>query len=146
MQIAPTARLAAPAPAGTPDINRYVALANIRMFDKDDHVTFTTHQQLVTGGVVGAREGYASLRAAMSALSGITRGLHPAAVVVERDGRFLGRILKGRDLERGTRAPLVPMYFETDERLRVVRLETRDRAERIRALVDGDWSQRFRAR
>jgi len=141
MQIAPVARM-----AGTPDINRTVATATIRMFDKDDHVTYTTHQQLVTGGVVGAREGYATLRSALSAIAQLTRGEAPAAVVVERDGRFLGRMLKGRDLERGTRAPLLPLYLEADDRLRVVRLQTKDRLERVRALVDGDWTQRFRAR
>ena len=131
-------------PRVIPDVNRKLAEVRIRIFDRDDHVTFTSHLQLVSGGRVGARDGYATLRDALEALSAATRGDRPAAVVMERYGRFYGHLLKGRDLEEGLRAPLRRVYLETDDRAEVVELRAEDRFERVRALVDGDWRHRFR--
>jgi hypothetical protein len=127
-----------------PDVNRKLAEVRVRMFDRDDRVTFTSHLQLVSGGRVGASEGYATLREALGALADVTRGERPAAVVLERYGRFYGHTLKGRDLEEGLRAPLRRTYLEADDNAEVVELRAEDRFERVRALVDGDWSHRFR--
>lgn len=150
--VQPTARLA-PAPAlalhaarSIPDVNRTVGEFRIRILDRDDHVTFTMHQELVAGGRVGAREGYATLGAALADLSTRTAGDAAASVVIERAGRFFGHALKGRDLEQGFRAPLRPMHLESDERAEVVDLRVQDRYQRIRALVDGAWVHRFRNR
>jgi hypothetical protein len=132
------------APIVTPDVNRNLAEVRIRILDRDDHVTFTSHLQLVSGGRVGATEGYETLREALDALSVATRGERPAAAVLERYGRFYGHTLKGRDLEEGLRAPLRHTYLEADERAEVVELRADDRFERVRALVDGDWRHRFR--
>ncbi|MCW2924274.1 MAG: hypothetical protein JWM98_1678 [Thermoleophilia bacterium] len=131
--------------AGVVDANRNLAEVRVRVLDRDDRVTFTSHLQLVAGGRLGAEQGYATLRDAMAELAGLTRGERtPGAVVLEREGRFFGHLLKGRDLEAGLRAPLRRMYFETDERAQVVELRSVDRHERVRALVDGDWNHRFR--
>jgi hypothetical protein len=129
-----------------PDANRVLATAAVRYFDRDDHVPFTTHLQLVSGGRLGARAGYATLRDAMFELGVLTRGERVgAAAIVERDGRYYGHALKGRDLEQGVRAPLKRTYLEEDARASVVELRTSDRFERLRALVDGGWTHRFRA-
>lgn len=132
-------------PAALPDANRNVAEVRIRILDRDDHVTFTSHQQLVAGGRIGAVEGYATLREALALLASATHGdRRPAAVVLERHGRFYGHRLKGRDLEQGLRAPLRPVYLEPDARAEVVELRAANRFERVRALVDGSWRHRFR--
>lgn len=155
MQIAthglPAATALTAAPAGTadaaqlPDASRNVARAKIRIFDREDHVTFTTHVQLVTGGRLGARDGYETLREAMFELGVMTRGDRVgAAAVLERDGRFFGHVLKGRDLEKGVRSPLRRQYLEEDAGASVVELRTSNRHERLRALVDGGWTHRFR--
>jgi hypothetical protein len=131
--------------ASTPDANRNVAEARIRFHDREDDVTFTTHAQLVAGGRLGARDGYATLRDAIAQLAQLTLGDAPAAVVLERDGRFFGHELKNRDLEHGFRAPLRPTYLESDDRAEVVELRATDKHERLRALVDGAYAHRFRA-
>lgn len=131
-------------PHAVPDANRKLGEARIRVLDRDDHVTFTTHLQLVAGGRVGAMDGYATLRQALADLAGVTRGDRPAAAVLERDGRYYGHRLKGRDLEQGLRAPLHWTWLEPDDRQQVLQLRTSDRFERLRALVDGAWSHRFR--
>jgi hypothetical protein len=137
-----TAAVAAPR---TPDANRVLGDVRIRFFDRDDHVTFTAHQQLVAGGRVGAREGYATLREAMVELAFATRGDRvQAAAVLERDGRFYGHALKGRDLEQGVRAPLRRTYLEADDRMEVVEFRAKERLDRLRAIVDGAYSHRFR--
>ena len=59
-------------------------------------------------------------------------------------GRFFGHALKGRDLEQGLRAPLRRTWLETDAQAEVVELRITDGHERLRALVDGEWSHRFR--
>jgi hypothetical protein len=131
--------------ARIPDANRVLGEFNIRVFDRDDHVTFTMHHQLVSGGRLGAREGYATLREAMFELGVLTHGeQRGAAAVLERDGRYFGHQLKGRDLEEGLRAPLVTEFLEDDSRARVVELRAAQRHERLRALVDGGWTHRFR--
>lgn len=130
--------------AALPDANRALAEVRIRFLDLEDGVTFTTHEQLVAGGRVGAREGYATLREALGDLAEITRGDRAAAVVLERSGRYYGHDLKGRDLEQGTRAPLQRLHLEPDEGARVLELRASSRFERVRALVDGAWSHRFR--
>lgn len=128
-----------------PDANRVLGEARIRVLDRDDHVTFTMHQQLVSGGRLGAREGYATLREALFELGVTTHGERAsAAAIIEREGRFFGYQLKGRDLEQGLRAPLKPTYLETDARARVIELRTSQRYEQLRALVDGGWTHRFR--
>jgi hypothetical protein len=132
------------APIVVPDVNRKLAEVRVRIFDRDDRVTFTSHLQLVSGGRLGARDGYATLQEALGALSEATRGERPAAVVLERYGRYYGHALKGRDLEQGLRAPLRHTYLEADDKAEVVELRAEDRFERVRALVDGDWSHRFR--
>lgn len=151
MQIATNITAVAPAMtpmafgARTPDANRVLGDVRIRFFDRDDHVTFTAHQQLVAGGRVGARDGYETLREAMIELAFVTRGERTqAAAVLERDGRFFGHALKGRDLEQGVRAPLRRTYLEADERMEVVEFRAKDRIERLRAIVDGAYSHRFR--
>ena len=129
----------------TPDANRVLGDVRIRFFDRDDHVTFTSHQQLVAGGRVGAREGYETLREAMIELAFVTRGDRiQAAAVLERDGRFFGHALKGRDLEQGVRAPLRRTYLEADDRMAVVEFRAQERIDRLRAIVDGAYSHRFR--
>ena len=129
----------------TPDANRVLGDVRIRIFDRDDHVTFTAHQQLVAGGRVGAREGYTTLREAMAELAFATRGERAqAAAILERDGRFFGHALKGRDLEQGVRAPLRRTHLEADDRMQVVELRADDRLDRLRAIVDGAYSHRFR--
>lgn len=147
MQIASPTQLAAGAAelARIPDANRILADARIRVLDRDDAVTFTAHLQLVAGGRLGAREGYGTLRDAIGALGELTRGERVAgAAVLERDGRFYGHALKGRDLEQGLRAPLRRTYLEPDSRARVLELRTTGRVERLLALVDGAWTHRFR--
>lgn len=151
MQIAPMPGMGATAPVAsvdavrTPDANRVLASAKIRIFDREDHHTFTTHSQLVSGGRLGSRVGYDTLREAMFELGVLTRGERVgAAAVIERYGRFYGHVLKGRDLEQGLRAPLRRTYLEDDARASVVELRTSDRFERLRALVDGGWTHRFR--
>lgn len=147
MQIAHLTTPAAPAPelARIPDANRVLAEARVRIYDRDDAVTFTSHLLLVAGGRVGARAGYDTLREALGALGALTRGDRVAgAAVLERDGRFFGHALKGRDLEEGLRAPLRRTYLEPDARARVVELRTTGRVDRLRALVDGAWVHRFR--
>lgn len=129
-----------------PDANRNLAEVRIRFLDKDDHVTFTSHQQLVAGGRVGAREGYETLRDALADLSTRTAGDRPAAVVLELGGRFYGHTLKGRDLEQGFRAPAKRLHLEEDDRSQVVELRASDRFTRVRAIVDGAWEHRFRTR
>lgn len=145
--IAPHAAVAA-APAAavqTPDANRVLGDVRIRFFDRDDHVTFTSHQQLVAGGRVGALDGYETLREAMIELAFVTRGdRNQAAAVLERDGRFFGHALKGRDLEQGVRAPLRRTYLEADDRMEVVEFRAQQRLDRLRAIVDGAYSHRFR--
>lgn len=137
-----TAMAAAPR---TPDANRVLGDVRIRFFDRDDHVTFTAHQQLVAGGRVGARDGYETLREAMIELAFVTRGeRNQAAAILEREGRFFGHALKGRDLEQGVRAPLRRTYLEADERMEVVEFRAQDRLDRLRAIVDGAYSHRFR--
>lgn len=126
------------------DANRNLAEVRIRVLDRDDHVTFTSHQQLVAGGRVGAREGYVTLRDALEELARFTAGDRPAAVVLEREGRYFGHALKGRDLEQGLRAPLRRIHLEADERAQVLELRAKHRHERVRALVDGAWTHRFR--
>ncbi len=129
----------------TPDANRVLGNVRIRIFDRDDHVTFTAHQQLVAGGRVGARDGYRTLREAMIELAFVTRGdRNQAAAVLERDGRFFGHALKGRDLEQGVRAPLRRTHLETDDRMKVVEFRAQERFDRLRAIVDGAYSHRFR--
>ncbi len=136
---------AAAATPRTPDANRVLGDVRIRILDRDDHVTFTAHQQLVAGGRVGAREGYTTLREAMIELAFVTRGERAqAAAILERDGRFFGHALKGRDLEQGVRAPLRRTYLETDDRMQVVELRADDRLDRLRAIVDGAYAHRFR--
>lgn len=133
-------------PAALPDANRNIAEVRIRILDRDDHVTFTSHQQLVAGGRIGAADGYATLREALDLLGAATAGdRRPAGVVLERHGRFYGHHLKGRDLEQGLRAPLRPVYLEPDARAEVVELRAANRFERVRALVDGAWRHRFRS-
>ncbi|MCW2920293.1 MAG: hypothetical protein JWL76_167 [Thermoleophilia bacterium] len=132
------------AATGTPDANRVLGDVRIRFFDRDDRVTFTAHQQLVAGGRVGAATGYETLREAMAELSFATRGERQAAAVLERDGRFYGHALKGRDLEQGVRAPLRSSHLETDDRLEVVDFTAEQRIDRLRAIVDGAYSRRFR--
>lgn len=147
MQIARTTPLAAGTPdlARIPDANRVLAEARIRLLDREDAVTFTSHLQLVAGGRLGARAGYATLGDAIGALSELTRGERVAgAAVLERGGRFYGHALKGRDLEQGLRAPLRRTYLEPDARARVLELRTTGRVDRLLALVDGAWTHRFR--
>ena len=135
----------AAAPRAIPDANRLLGDVRIRFFDREDHVTFTTHDELVAGGRLGARDGYATLRDAMTDLAELTRGeTRGAAAVLERAGRYYGHALKGRDLEQGNRAPLTRLYLEADEGAEVVELRASSRHERLRALVDGDWRHRFR--
>ncbi len=137
--------MGAAAATRTPDANRVLGDVRIRFFDRDDRVTFTAHQQLVAGGRVGAADGYETLREAMAELSFETRGeRNQAAAVLERDGRFYGHALKGRDLEQGVRAPLRSTHLETDDRLEVVEFRAEQRLERLRAIVDGAYSRRFR--
>jgi len=129
----------------TLDANRVLGDARIRFFDRDDHTTFTAHQQLVAGGRMGAIEGYATLRETMVELAFATRGERAsAAAVLEREGRFFGHALKGRDLEQGVRAPLRPSHLETDDRVQVVEFRAQERLDRFRAIVDGAYSLRFR--
>lgn len=150
MQIATTmgagiAQAAVPGMAGLRDANRVLGEARIRVYDREDHVTFTVREQLVSGGLVGAREGYDTLRDAIAQLAAATTGDHvAAAAVIEREGRFFGHQLKRRDLEQGFRAPLRPSYLEADEGAEVVELRAKDRFERLRAIVDGDFTHRFR--
>lgn len=150
MQIRMSINRAAPAmtaavAARTPDANRVLGNVRIRFLDRDDGVTFTAHQQLVAGGRVGAVDGYETLRQAMVELAFDTRGeLSPAAAVLERDGRFYGHALKGRDLEQGVRAPLRSTHLEADDRLKVVEMQPVERFDRLRAIVDGAYSRRFR--
>ncbi|MCW2928753.1 MAG: hypothetical protein JWM86_2721 [Thermoleophilia bacterium] len=136
-----TSMVAAPR---TPDANRNLAEVRIRFLDRDDQVTFTSHQQLVAGGRVGARDGYETLRDAIADLARTTAGDRPAAVVLERGGRYYGHSLKGRDLEQGFRAPAKRLHLETDDRSQVMELRATERYERVRALVDGAWTHRFR--
>lgn len=131
-------------PTGVPDANRVLGEVRVRTLDLDDHVTFTSHIRLVAGGRVGALDGYETLRDAVNGLARLTRGDRAGAAVLERDGRFFGHRLKGRDLEQGFRAPLQKIHFETDEWAEVVDLRADERHVRLRALVDGDWSHRFR--
>ena len=152
MQIRPMTTMGAPMGTAvgleprTPDANRVLGEVRIRFFDRDDHVTFTAHQQLVAGGRVGAREGYETLREAMIELAFATRGERTqAAAVLEREGRFYGHLLKGRDLEQGVRAPLRSTHLEADDRLEVVEFRANDRLDRLRAIVDGAYAHRFRA-
>jgi hypothetical protein len=153
MQITPVAhRFAGMASATSadavrgPDTNRVLANARIRVLDRDDNHTFTTHMQLVSGGRLGARFGYETLRDALFDLGVLTRGDRVgAAAVIEREGRFYGHVLKGRDLEQGMRAPLRRTYLEADAKAAVVELRASDRFERLRALVDGAWTHRFRS-
>jgi hypothetical protein len=152
MQIAPmfrnesTAPAAAPGVIRVPDANRVLATATVRFADLEDGHTYTDHLQLVAGGRLGSRVGYATLREAMFELGVSTRGERVgAAAVIERNGRFYGHALKGRDLSQGLRAPLRQAYFEEDARSAVVELRARDRFERLRALVDGGWTHRFRS-
>lgn len=137
----------APIPAaGHADINRVVGRFAVRYLDREDGVTYTLHQQFVTGGGVGARAGYESLGAAVADLRLATAREAAAAVVVERDGRYFGRTLKVRDLERGLRAPLEALHLEADERVAVRELRVVGTLhERVRAIVDGGWDRRFRA-
>ena len=94
---------------------------------------------------MGAADGYETLREAMSELSFATRGeRNQAAAVLERDGRFFGLALKGRDLEQGVRAPLRSTHLEADDRLEVVDFTVGERLDRLRAIVDGAYSRRFR--
>jgi hypothetical protein len=118
----------------------------VRFLDHEDNVTFTTHQTFVTGARVGARDGYDTLRAAMDDLATATTGAASAAAVIERAGRFYGHLLKGRDHEQGSRAPLQLVNLEPDDRAEVVelRLGESGRAPALRAFVDGAWSHRFR--
>lgn len=129
------------------DANRVVGQARVRIFDREDHHTFTNHLQLVTGGRLGASQGYSTLKQAMFELGGLTKGEQVgAAAILERDGRFFGHVLKGRDLERGVRAPLRPAYFETDKRAIVTDYRTVSVHDRLRAIVDGVWVHRFRVK
>ncbi len=137
---------AAAAMPRTPDANRVLGDVRIRFFDRDDHVTFTSHQQLVAGGRVGATEGYATLREAMIELAFATRGDSQAAAVLERGGRFFGHALKGRDLEQGVRAPLRRTHLEKDDHVEVVEFRVKERLDRLRAIVDGAYSHRFHRR
>ncbi len=137
--------VAAFAPSGLADGNRVLGTAHVRFLDRDDDVTFTSHLQLVAGGRIGAVDGYATMRDALFELGVLTRGERVgAAAVMERDGRYFGHVLKGRDLEKGVRAPLRPAFLEEDARSSVVAMRTNDRFERLRALVDGGWNRRFR--
>lgn len=131
-------------PHAVPDANRRLGQVRVRVFDRDDHVTFTSHLQLVAGGRVGAMGGYSTLREAMVELGEQTRGDRPAAAVLERDGRFFGHRLKARDLEQGFRAPLHWAWLEADDRQEIRELRVAERFDRLRALVDGDWTHRFR--
>jgi hypothetical protein len=145
--VAGTDRLASPlSPAAPriPDAHRILGEYRVRIFDRDDRVTFTTRQQYVAGGIVGSRAGYASLADAVRALSNVTAGDASAAVILERRGVFFGHALKGRDLEQGFRSPLRMVHLEPDARAEVRELRVTSRFERVRALVDGEWVRRFR--
>jgi len=132
--------------AGLPDANRILGDFRVRFLDREDGVTFTSHQTFVAGARVGARAGYETLREAMSELTIATSGAASAAAIVERAGRYYGHLLKGRDHEEGSRAPLRAVNLEPDERAEVVELRFAEqgRAPALRALVDGTWSHRFR--
>lgn len=133
-------------PTALPDANRIIGEFRVRFLDREDGVTFTSHQTFVTGGRVGARDGYETLKDAMSELAIATSGATSAAAVIERGGRYYGHLLKGRDHEEGSRAPLRAVNLEPEERAEVVELRLGDtpRATALRALVDGTWSHRFR--
>lgn len=137
---------AVPAPSRPHDVNRVVGSFVVRYLDREDGVTFTAHQEFVTGGRVGARDGYDSLRLAMDELTIRTAGEDvPAAVVIERDGRYYGRTLKARRLEQGSDAPLERLHLEADKLVEVRELRVRHGLhERARAIVDGTWNRRFR--
>lgn len=145
MQVLTGSRTLAPGSAHA-DINRVIGRFAVRYLDREDGVTSTLHQQFVTGGGVGARDGYDTLRGALTDLGLVTAHDAAAAVVIERDGRFYGRQLKVRDLERGLRAPLEPLHLEADARVAVRDLRVDGYLhERVRAIVDGEWDRRFRA-
>jgi hypothetical protein len=135
-----------PRPAALPNANRVIGEFRVRFLDRDDRVTFTSHQTFVAGARVGARDGYETLRAAMDDLAQATAGEAPAAAVLEHGGRYFGHLLKGRDHEDGSRAPLRSVNLEPDARAEVVELRLGDggRTAALRALVDGAWSHRFR--
>ena len=135
-----------PLRAGLPDANRVIGEFRVRFLDRDDQVTFTSHQTFVAGARVGARDGYDTLCAAMEDLARATAGNASAAAVLERGGRYYGHQLKGRDHEIGSRAPLQLVNLEPDTRMEVVefRLGERGPSPALRALVDGTWSHRFR--
>ncbi|MCW2949086.1 MAG: hypothetical protein JWN41_99 [Thermoleophilia bacterium] len=151
MQLHISAHVHVPSPApvkmfGSPGVNRVVGEFRIRFLDLDDGVTFTSHETLVAGARVGAHQGYATLTTAMADLAAATAGAASAAAVLERDGRFYGHLLKGRDHEAGSASPLRPLNLESDDRAEVVEIRTDHvgRAPELRALVDGTWSHRFR--
>jgi hypothetical protein len=153
MQVQLVGRTEAQASFGTPmvmtsvpDTNRIVGEFRVRFLDLDDHVTFTSHQTFVAGARVGARDGYLTLAAAIEDLTTATAGAASAAAVLERNGRFYGHVLKGRDHEEGSRSPLKLVDLEPDDRAEVVelRLAGSGRVPTLRALVDGAWSHRFR--
>lgn len=144
MQVLANSNAAVPGSVNA-DINRIVGRFAVRYLDREDGVTFTMHQQFVTGGAVGARDGYGTLGAALADLRVATAREAAAAVVVERDGRYFGRALKVRDLEQGLRAPLERLHLEADERVAVREMRVvGDLHERFRAIVDGAWDRRFR--
>lgn len=131
-------------PHAVPDANRILGRVRVRLLDREDHVTFTSHLQLVAGGRVGAMDGYATLREALAQLAEATAGDRPAAAVLEREGRYFGHRLKARDLEQGIRAPLRWTWLEADDHQQLLQLRPTVRFERLRALVDGAWMHRFR--
>jgi hypothetical protein len=137
-------RHGAVAAQSVPDANRRLGEVQVRYLDRDDHVTFTTHHEFFSGGRAGAREGYATLVEAVRDLGRITRGDIGAVAVLEREGRFFGLQLKGRDLEDGLRGPIRRIHLEADDRESVVELRADSRFDRLRAFVDGAWTHRFR--
>jgi hypothetical protein len=141
-----TSRVIAPmGMAGLPDASRNLGEFRRRIADLEDGVTFVVRDEFVAGGRVGARDGYATLQAAIAELAGLTRESVPAAAVLMREGRYYGHVLKGRDLELGFRAPLKPIHLEEDTQSRVLDLRVRDRFDRLQAVVDGTYVHRFRS-
>jgi hypothetical protein len=127
-----------------PDAGRTLGKLSVRYQNLEEGGTFTTHYQLVAGGLVGASEGYSTLRAAMRAMTEPTKVNAPAAAIIERDGRYYGHVLKSRDLEYGIHSRVEPLFFEEDSMSRIADIRATARMERLHAIVDGDFAHRFR--
>lgn len=84
-----------PAPAAqtrpaNPSHGAYIGTAKFTPDDPDGEPLLWT---LRTGGAIGARAGYASLAEAERALLPVLDDANTGAAIVQRDDRFLGRVL-----------------------------------------------------